>query len=162
MEHTRNWFHVCVYVYAAREAVYKWWRTDNMPATREGPRLMGKPSVRFRKVVNTTTDDGQLVAVTAQQYCVLVMDVPDLETAAKKMYEREHKAAQHKSWWGRWKRQTASHTDGDSTPGRPGEDGDEDVEAGKTGMHIKFSLLLLPASCLERALLISQDQPRHQ
>ena len=69
---------------AAREAVYKWWRTDNMPATREGPRLMGKPSVRFRKVVNTTTDDGQLVAVTAQQYAVLVMDVPDLEAAASR------------------------------------------------------------------------------
>jgi hypothetical protein len=74
----------CAYVCAAREAVYKWWRTDNMPATREGPRLMGKPSVRFRKVVNTTTDDGQLVAVTAQQYCVLVMDVPDLEAAARR------------------------------------------------------------------------------
>ena len=72
------------YVCAAREAVYKWWRTDNMPATREGPRLMGKPSVRFRKVVNTTTDAGQLVAVTAQQYCVLVMDVPDLEAAARR------------------------------------------------------------------------------
>ena len=55
-----------------------------MPATKEGPRLMGKPSVRFRKVVNTTTDDGQLVAVTAQQYCVLVMDVPDLEAAARR------------------------------------------------------------------------------
>ena len=55
-----------------------------MPATREGPRLMGKPSVRFRKVVNTTTDDGQLVAVTAQQYAVLVMDVPDLEAAARR------------------------------------------------------------------------------
>ena len=55
-----------------------------MPATREGPRLMGKPSVRFRKVVNTTTDNGQLVAVTAQQYCVLVMDVPDLEAAARR------------------------------------------------------------------------------
>ena len=45
---------------------------------------MGKPSVRFRKVVNTTTDDGQLVAVTAQQYAVLVMDVPDLEAAARR------------------------------------------------------------------------------
>ncbi len=45
---------------------------------------MGKPSVRFRKVVNTTTDNGQLVAVTAQQYCVLVMDVPDLEAAARR------------------------------------------------------------------------------
>ena len=45
---------------------------------------MGKPSVRFRKVVNTVTDDGQMVAVTAQQYAVLVMDVPDLEAAYRK------------------------------------------------------------------------------
>lgn len=45
---------------------------------------MGKPSVRFRKVVNTVTEDGQMVAVTAQQYAVLVMDVPDLEAAYRK------------------------------------------------------------------------------
>ncbi|KAL3131896.1 hypothetical protein ABBQ38_007601 [Trebouxia sp. C0009 RCD-2024] len=110
----------------AREAVYKWWRTDNMPATREGPRLMGKPSVRFRKVVNTTTDDGQMVAVTAQQYCVLVMDVPDLEAAAMRQHERELKAASHVSWWKRWTRQTATHTDDANTPSD--QSAEDDVE----------------------------------
>ena len=91
---------------------------------------MGKPSVRFRKVVNTTTDDGQLVAVTAQQYCVLVMDVPDLEAAAKKQHEKEEKAANKASWWNRWRRQTVTHTDEDNTPE---EESSEDVEAGRTG-----------------------------
>lgn len=61
-----------------RESIYKWWRADNLPATKDGPRLMGKPSVVFRKTVNTTTADGRTVAVNAQQYAVLVMDVPDL------------------------------------------------------------------------------------
>ena len=107
-----------------------------MPATREGPRLMGKPSVRFRKVVNTTTDDDTLVAVTAQQYCVLVMDVPDLEAAAKKQHEREQKAANHVSWWKRWTRQTATHTDDNSTPDGYVEEAGEDVEAGRTGTQI--------------------------
>ena len=108
-----------------------------MPATREGPRLMGKPSVRFRKVVNTTTDDGQMVAVTAQQYCVLVMDVPDLEAAALKQHEREQKAASHVSWWRRWTRQTATHTDDDNSPSD--QSADDDVEVGKHGMHTKQS-----------------------
>lgn len=94
---------------------------------------MGKPSVRFRKVVNTMTDDGQMVAVTAQQYCVLVMDVPDLEAAAMKQHEREQKAANHVSWWRRWTGQTATHTDDDDTPND--RSGEEDVEAGKPGMH---------------------------
>lgn len=94
---------------------------------------MGKPSVRFRKVVNTTTDDGQLVAVTAQQYCVLVMDVPDLEAAAKKQHEREVKAANKVAWWRRWGRQTGTHTDGDSTPST---ESSEDVEAGRTGTQV--------------------------
>ena len=61
-----------------RESIYKWWRADNLPATKDGPRLMGKPSVVFRKTVNTSTADGRTVAVNAQQYAVLVMDVPDL------------------------------------------------------------------------------------
>ena len=131
--------HVCLCACAAREAVYKWWRTDNTPATRgagEGPRLMGKPSVRFRKVVNTTTDDGQLVAVTAQQYCVLVMDVPDLEAAAKKQHEKDEKAANKASWWNRWRRQTGTHTDKDNTPE---EESSEDVEAGRTGAFVPSS-----------------------
>ena len=63
---------------AERESIYKWWRADNLPATKDGPRLMGKPSVVFRKTVNTTTAEGRTVAVNAQQYAVLVMDVPDL------------------------------------------------------------------------------------
>ena len=64
---------------AAREAVYKWWRADNLPANAGGPRLMGKPSVTFRKTINTVTEDGRVLSVNAQQYAVLVMDVPDLE-----------------------------------------------------------------------------------
>ena len=107
-----------------------------MPATREGPCLMGKPSVRFRKVVNTTTDDGQLVAVTAQQYCVLVMDVPDLEAAAKKQHEKEEKAANKAGWWRRWRRHTGAQTNGDSTPE---EESCEDVEAGRTGTIVQSS-----------------------
>lgn len=69
---------------AAREAVYKWWRTDNVPANEQGRRLMGKPSVRFRKVVNTIADDGGAVAVNAQQYCVLVMDVPNVDNILRR------------------------------------------------------------------------------
>ena len=38
---------------------------------------MGKPSVLFRKVVNTRVGD-EIIAVNAQQYAVLVMDVPNL------------------------------------------------------------------------------------
>ena len=115
-----------------------------MPATREGPRLMGKPSVRFRKVVNTTTDDGQLVAVTAQQYCVLVMDVPDLEAAAKKQHEKEEKAANQASWWRRWRRHTPTHTNGDNTPE---EESSEDVEAGRTGTIMR--------SCIDHHISLS-------
>ncbi|KAL0050237.1 hypothetical protein WJX82_006955 [Trebouxia sp. C0006] len=131
----------------AREAVYKWWRTDNMPATREGPRLMGKPSVRFRKVVNTTTDAGQLVAVTAQQYCVLVMDVPDLEAAARRHEERERKAASHVSWWNRLTHATATHTSDGETQNGPeheqlAQEAAEDVEAGPAGIEKEFSVPL--------------------
>ncbi len=39
---------------------------------------MGKPSVFFRKTIKTTAGDGSAIAVNAQQYAVLVMDVPDL------------------------------------------------------------------------------------
>lgn len=134
MLESRTPWHICPHACAAREAVYKWWRTDNMPATLEGPRLMGKPSVRFRKVVNTTTDDGQMVAVTAQQYCVLVMDVPDLEAAAMKQLEREQKAASHVGWWKKWTRQTATHTDDANTPSD--QSAKDDVEGGKIGTVI--------------------------
>jgi hypothetical protein len=34
--------------------------------------------VYLRKLVHTTLEDGRSVAVNAQQYAVLVMDVPDL------------------------------------------------------------------------------------
>lgn len=40
--------------------------------------LLGKPSVAWRKVVNTMDDSGASVGVNAQQYVVLVMDVPNL------------------------------------------------------------------------------------
>jgi hypothetical protein len=39
---------------------------------------MGKPSVRDRKIVNTVDADGNVIGVNAQQYVVLVQDVPDL------------------------------------------------------------------------------------
>ena len=129
-----------------------------MPATREGPCLMGKPSVRFRKVVNTTTDDGQLVAVTAQQYCVLVMDVPDLEAAAKKQHEKEEKAANKAGWWRRWRRQMGAQTNGDSTPE---EESSEDVEAGRTGMIVQSSRpCVIPLPPLWALSLASSIQER--
>eukprot|EP00884_Botryococcus_braunii_P001498 jgi/Botrbrau1/11349/Bobra.0038s0106.1 len=50
---------------------------------------MGKPSVRDRKIVNTTDADGNEVGVNAQQYVVLVQDVPDLI--------KEHERAEYRS-----------------------------------------------------------------
>lgn len=60
---------------AGCERVHRWWHTKDMG---DGKTMMGKPSVFFRKVVNADRGDGVTVAVNAQLYTVLVMDVPDL------------------------------------------------------------------------------------
>ena len=57
-----------------RERVHRWWHTKQLADNRI---IMGKPSVLFRKVVNTRVGD-EMIAVNAQQYAVLVMDVPNL------------------------------------------------------------------------------------
>ncbi len=61
---------------AGRERVHRWWHTKQLSMTENV--IMGKPSVLFRKLINTVGNDGNLSAVNAQQYAVLVMDVPDL------------------------------------------------------------------------------------
>ena len=65
---------------AGREKVHRWWHTKQLADSRI---IMGKPSVLFRKVVNTRVGD-EIVAVNAQQYAVLVMDVPDLHKESAK------------------------------------------------------------------------------
>lgn len=60
---------------AAPAVVQPWW--VNEAGTGQG-QLTGKPSVFFRKTINAHSSCGQDVAVNAQQYAVLVMDVPDL------------------------------------------------------------------------------------
>ena len=54
--------------------MHTWWHTKQLADNRV---IMGKPSVLFRKVVNTRAGD-EIIAVNAQQYAVLVMDVPNL------------------------------------------------------------------------------------
>ena len=54
--------------------MHRWWHTKQLADNRI---IMGKPSVLFRKVVNTRVGD-EIIAVNAQQYAVLVMDVPNL------------------------------------------------------------------------------------
>ena len=39
--------------------------------------MWGKPSVAHAKVINTVNEDGNPVGMNAQQYAVLVMDVPN-------------------------------------------------------------------------------------
>ena len=59
---------------------------------------MGKPSVFFRKTIKTTAADGTVVAVNAQQYAVLVMDVPDLRAGcAAALCTPTHCASLHDS-----------------------------------------------------------------
>ncbi|EIE23621.1 hypothetical protein COCSUDRAFT_63148 [Coccomyxa subellipsoidea C-169] len=70
---------------AARVA--RWWAREGGDGTPEGQALAGKPSVFFRKTVNARTSDGRAVAVNAQQYAVLVMDVPDLRRSRKPTYD---------------------------------------------------------------------------
>lgn len=56
--------------------MHRWWHTKQLSMTENV--IMGKPSVLFRKLINTQADDGRIIAVHAQQYCILVTDVPDL------------------------------------------------------------------------------------
>ena len=65
---------------AGRERVHRWWHTKQLADNRV---IMGKPSVLFRKVINTRVGD-EIVAVNAQQYAVLVMDVPNLHKESTK------------------------------------------------------------------------------
>lgn len=65
---------------AGRERVHRWWHTKQLADKRV---IMGKPSVLFRKVVNTRDGD-EIIAVNAQQYAVLVMDVPNLHKENKR------------------------------------------------------------------------------
>ena len=62
--------------------MHRWWSTRQ--SADPNKIIMGKPSVLFRKVVNTHDREGNPVAVNAQQYAVLVMDVPDLRAEQKK------------------------------------------------------------------------------
>ena len=63
-----------------RERVHRWWHTKQLADNRV---IMGKPSVLHRKVVNTRVGD-EIIAVNAQQYAVLVMDVPNLHKENRK------------------------------------------------------------------------------
>lgn len=72
--------------------VARWWAREGEGAP-AGQALAGKPSVFFRKTVNARTDDGRCVAVNAQQYAVLVMDVPDLRV------ERKHRCCPGPHLW---------------------------------------------------------------
>ncbi|CAL5219786.1 g1691 [Coccomyxa viridis] len=78
-----------------REKVHRWWHTKQLADSRI---IMGKPSVLFRKVVNTRVGD-EIVAVNAQQYAVLVMDVPDLHKESAKLMKQ---AKKQKWWWSVW------------------------------------------------------------
>ena len=67
--------------------MHRWWHTKQLADNRI---IMGKPSVLFRKVVNTRVGD-EIIAVNAQQYAVLVMDVPNL-----------HKENERRAAWLSW------------------------------------------------------------
>ena len=76
--------HLGLYSFVPRAAaaqVQPWWAYEADSDGVEGRQLTGKPSVFFRKTVNAHTSCGEDVAVNAQQYAVLVMDVPDLRPA---------------------------------------------------------------------------------
>ncbi|CAD7699105.1 unnamed protein product [Ostreobium quekettii] len=68
--------------------VYKWWQVGRHGGrAQEGSSrglLSSQPSIRFLKTVNTNTEDGLPIAVNAQQYTVLLTDVPNLSKAAKR------------------------------------------------------------------------------
>ena len=71
----------CLVPCAAAAQVQPWWAYEVDSDGVEGRQLTGKPSVFFRKTVNAHSSFGEDVAVNAQQYAVLVMDVPDLRPA---------------------------------------------------------------------------------
>lgn len=57
----------------------KWWKgRKQIDDTGQERTLLGKPNVAWRKVINTADGNGERVGVNAQQYAVLVMDVPNL------------------------------------------------------------------------------------
>lgn len=58
--------------------VQPWWLREGGLELGGEAQLTGKPSVFFRKTINAQTSCGRELAVNAQQYAVLVMDVPDL------------------------------------------------------------------------------------
>ncbi|KAK9819243.1 hypothetical protein WJX81_003710 [Elliptochloris bilobata] len=73
--------------------VHRWWSLGETSAHVQGAQMMGKPSVAFRKTVNVVLEEGREVGVQAQQYAVLVTDVPDLRSEADKLIEQA--ARQH-------------------------------------------------------------------
>ncbi len=79
---------------AGCERVHRWWATKDMG---DGRTMMGKPSVLFRKVINTDRGDGEPIAVNAQLYTVLVMDVPNLRAEQEKCVRLCH-APPGKCW----------------------------------------------------------------
>ncbi|KAK9804567.1 hypothetical protein WJX73_000229 [Symbiochloris irregularis] len=81
---------------AGRERVTKWWKARQLA---DGRTLVGKPSVAWRKVVNADSGDGAMVGVNAQQYVVLVMDVPNLQHERRTLKRR---AARRRWWWRLW------------------------------------------------------------
>lgn len=66
---------------AAEGQLYKWWKAESGD---EDSLLLGKPPVQFRKMVNTVNSNGYTIGVNAQQYAVLVMDVPDFRADRRK------------------------------------------------------------------------------
>ena len=55
----------------------RWWRPSAVLMTSAGrPVPVARPPVPFRKIVSTHLPDGEEVSVNAQQYVVLVSDVP--------------------------------------------------------------------------------------
>jgi len=82
--------------------VYKWWQVGRLEGmAQEGSSrglLTSQPSIRFLKTVNTKTEEGLPVAVNAQQYTVLLTDVPNLSKAAKRNVQPTTKFGQALRW----------------------------------------------------------------
>ncbi|BDA42899.1 probable CSC1-like protein ERD4 at C-terminar half [Coccomyxa sp. Obi] len=58
--------------------ILRWWRPSAVLMTSAGrPVHVARPPVPFRKIVSTLLPDGEEVSVNAQQYVVLVTDVPE-------------------------------------------------------------------------------------
>ncbi|GMH41955.1 hypothetical protein BSKO_09874 [Bryopsis sp. KO-2023] len=87
--------------------IYKWWDIDfdgleddadelTTPKVRASgqPSLTARPSIRYLRTINTEDPVlGEQVAVNAQQYCVLITDVPDVQ----KMVERKQKKEERRN-----------------------------------------------------------------